>query len=42
MENLTNQQVKEAANSVYVLKCTIAQLEKTIAIKDRQIAKLTK
>ena len=40
MKNLTNQQVKETANSVYVLNATILQLEKNLAIKDRKIAKI--
>lgn len=33
-KELTNQQVKETANSVYVLKATILQLEKNLAIKE--------
>ena len=33
-KELTNQQVKETANSVYVLKAAILQLEKNLAIKE--------
>tara|TARA_R110000765_G_scaffold362802_1_gene452981 strand:- start:42 stop:170 length:129 start_codon:yes stop_codon:yes gene_type:complete len=42
MKKLTDQQVKEAVESVYVLKATIVQLQKNLAIRNRKIAKLNK
>jgi len=38
MNKLTDKQVREEANSVYVLKATIVQLQKNLVIKARKLS----